>query len=243
MKKAIFLLLLPATLILGVSCKHTIVKGQGVSTTETRTGPEFTAVTIEAPVKAIITVDDNLSKNDVRITGYKNVVSLIKTEIKNNRLRVYTDELVHFDTDKDIEVRISMSLLNNLEVTGAGDALVTGNIKTDKFDLDITGAGDVTIENINTNTFIADLSGAGNLTVKNGSVNRVVYDVTGAGEVTSFPLVAKHVVASVTGAGDVKVNATEKLDAEITGVGNISYKGHPAIKQDITGAGSIEDAN
>ncbi|WP_276134022.1 head GIN domain-containing protein [Polluticoccus soli] len=243
MKKGFYLFILPLILAASASCKHQFVKGTGASATETRNVQQFTAVLVEAPINAIITVDEHLAANAVQITGYSNLLPLVKTEIKGNKLRVYTDEGVHFDTDKDIEVKISMAAISSLEITGAGEALVAGNVKSDKFDLDITGAGNVTIDNINSNTFIADLSGAGSLTVKNGMVDRAVYDVTGAGEVTSFPLKAKHVEANVTGAGDVEVHATDKLNADITGVGSISYKGHPAITQNVTGAGNIEDAN
>jgi hypothetical protein len=241
MKKG-FPVLLLFVIISFASCKRNIIKGSGSSATETRPAGTFTAIKVEAPVNAIITVDSNMPAG-VQVAGYQNLVSLIKTEIKGGMLRIYTDELVHIDTDKDIEVKISTQMLQSLDISGAGEAVVTGALKADKFNLDITGAGDVTIDNINSNTFIADLSGAGSLNVKGGNVNNVVYDVTGAGEVTSFPLIAKQVQANVTGAGDVEINATEKLDVDITGAGNISYKGHPAITQNITGAGSIEDAN
>lgn len=243
MKKGFSILLLIAVVCFGTSCKRNIIKGNGPEATETRAAQQqFTSITIEAPVNAVITVTEGAAA-DVQVSGYKNLVSLIKTEIKGNTLRVYTDDLTHIDTDKDIVVTITIPSLSNLDITGAGEATVAGTLKAEKFNLDITGAGDVTIDNITGNTFIANLSGAGSLNVKNGSVNSVVYEVTGAGEVTSFPLIAKHVEANVTGAGDVELNATEQLDANITGVGNISYKGHPAIKQSVTGAGSIEDAN
>lgn len=243
MKKGLLLFLLPVVLITTTSCKRSIVKGSGASTTETRNVQQFTAITVEAPVKTVITVDELATTNTLSIEGYQNLLPLIRTEIKGNTLRVYTDEYVHFDTDKDVVVKISLPLLTDLAINGAGEATIAGNVKSDKFNLDITGAGDVTIDNINANTLVADLSGAGSLNIRNGNVNNAVFEVTGAGEVTSFPLVAKQVKAEVTGAGDVEIHVTEKLDADITGVGNISYKGHPAITQNVTGAGSIEDAN
>lgn len=224
------------------SCKRNITTGEGATSSETRAAGSFDRIAIEVPVKAIIKVDAG-QQTAIEISGYKNLLHLIKTEIKNNTLRIYKEELTHFNTDKDITVTISAAALTRLSISGAGEAEIAGALKADNFNLDISGAGDVTIDNIIANTFIAGLSGAGSLEVNGGNVNKAVYTVTGAGDISAFPMVARQTIAHVTGAGDVEVNTTENLEASITGAGSVSYKGHPAIKQNTTGAGSVEDAN
>lgn len=240
MKKGLFFLL--SLSVLCISCKRNVTHGTGESGSDTRNVSGFSAIEISAPVHAMIKVDSN-AQAAVELEGYKNLLSLIKTEVRGNTLRIYMDDLAHYNTDKDIVAHITVPSLTSLEISGAGEADIAGKVSVTDFKLDITGSGDVMIENISSNNFSADLSGAGNLEIKNGSTDKAIFDVTGAGAVSSYPFVAKHVVATVTGAGDIEVNATEHLDANITGVGNISYKGHPVIAQDITGAGDLEDAN
>jgi hypothetical protein len=243
MKKGfLFILALVVTSVTFISCKRNVTKGKGESDTETRTVGSFSIIQIEAPIKAIIKVDSSASSS-FALSGYSNLLKLIKTEVKGNTLRIYVDDLVHIDSDKDVLATITTNSLANLEISGAAEAELHGNITAQNFDLEVSGAGDVTIDNITANTFTANMSGAGDLDIKGGSVTKAVFDVTGAGEVTAFPLAAKQVVANVTGAGDVEVSASEKLEADITGAGSIRYKGKPAITQSIAGAGEIAEAN
>lgn len=225
-----------------ISCKRNVTKGKGESGTETRTVGSFSTIQIEAPIKAVIKVD-SAAQPSFELSGYNNLLKLVKTEVRGNTLRIYVDDLVHIDSDRDVLATITTNSLANLEISGAAEAEIQGNVTAQNFDLEVSGAGDVTIDNITANTFTANMSGAGDLDIKGGSVTKAVFDVTGAGEVTAFPLAARQVVANVTGAGDIEVNASEKLDADIAGAGSIRYKGHPAITQSIAGAGEIAEAN
>jgi hypothetical protein len=223
------------------SCKRKKTEGKGEIKTETRGVTSFATIDLSTSVTAVIVVDP-AAQPSVTLKGYANILELIKTEVTNGTLKVYTDDLVHFRSDKDVVAEITVPSLQALEISGASDATIKGPLTAEKFNLEVSGAGDVVIENMTANTFEAELTGAGQLEVKGGSVNKLAYDVTGAGDISTFPLQSKTAEVTVTGMGDVELSVSDALDASITGAGDINYKGHPQLTTNITGGGSIEDA-
>jgi hypothetical protein len=217
-----------------VSCKQT-----GKTKTENRMVSDFNAIQLSAPVNATIKIDNTVPAS-VQLTGYDNILDKIKTEVIDNTLIIKKDGVFHFDLDKDVKAIITIPSIHALTISGAADADLKGNITGDEFNLKVSGAGDVKIENINTNVFTSSLSGAGSLEIAKGIVNTASYKVAGAGDIDAFPLVSKDVKAMVSGAGDISLSAIEHLDVHISGAGDVKYKGTPVISSDINGIGSLE---
>jgi Protein of unknown function (DUF2807). len=229
------------TTAIATSCKRNITEGKGETITDARSISNFTSVALDVSVNANIQVTEGAAAS-VELKGYANILKNIKTEVKNGKLHISSDDLFHFRTDRDIVANIVVPSLSLLEINGAGDAKVTGVVKGDKFKVEVSGAGDVEIENIIANTFEADLSGAGDLKIAQGTVTDSRLEVTGVGDIDAFGLQTQNTRAEVTGAGEVHVSASQKLVAEVTGAGDIKYKGQPQVTSDITGAGSVEEA-
>lgn len=225
------------------SCKRKVVRGEGAVQTVERNVTEFYAVDIDMPLKAQIHIASNTGAPVLLIKAQKNLQNEVKTEVKNGVLRLYTEKLFHFRSDKDIIAEINIPQLRALTITGAGDADIDGNLTGENFELKVTGAGDVNIQNINTNRFVAKLSGAGDVSVKSGKVNEADLRITGLGDIKAYGLQAHSTAASVTGAGDIQITTLGNLNASITGAGDIKYKGKPNVSTSITGPGSVEAVN
>jgi hypothetical protein len=244
MKKTVYYLLgLVMLVAVCASCKRKVVKGEGNMQTEQRNVSAFNAIDIDMPLKAKIHIVNTTNAPVLQIKAQKNLLDGVKTEVKNGVLRLYTDKLFHFSTDEDMIAEINMPQLLALTISGAGDADIDGNLAGESFELKVTGAGDVEIQNINTNKFTAKLSGAGNVTVKSGLVNQVDMRITGMGDINAYGLQGRAVAAAITGAGDIDITALEALNASITGAGDITYKGKPTVSSSITGPGSVEAAD
>ncbi len=232
------LFLLPA--LMCTSCKQNRIEGQGKIETLDRTTGSFSGLKIEVPLTANIKIQEGALPR-IQLKSYPNILEEIKTEVDNGVLRIYKDDLVHFGHKDEVTAEITVPTLNSLRISGAADVNMTGQLHTPKFNLVVSGAGDVKLDYLKADVFNATLSGAGDLEVNGGEVNRVVYAVTGAGEITSFPLQCSEAKVSVTGMGDVELSVTDKLDATVTGAGDINYKGHPQLSTNITGAGSVQE--
>ena len=223
-----------------VSCKRTYVTGKGEITKQQRTTETFDKLKINLPVDATIVVEEG-NDNSVVIATYKNLHKHIKTEVEDNTLRIFTNDVLSMN--KDIKVTVNTNALTRLDITGSADAAIKGNVQADEFELHVTGSAEVDIQELNTEGFTAKLSGSSEVTVGKGMSNHAVYKVTGSGDIKAEGFETKIAEAKVSGAGSMDLNVSDRLDAYITGAGKIDYKGHPQISSHITGAGALNDRN
>jgi Putative auto-transporter adhesin, head GIN domain len=238
------LLLLPCALATCFlfSCKRNIIIGSGNETTSTRTTAGYNNIEVSAPVDVTIMVKEG-AQPDLQLTGYENIMQYIKTDVEGNTLRIYSPEGVDFELGKKMKANITVPSLASLSMSGANDAIIHGMIVGKAFKLDVSGAGDIVIDNVTVSKLAADLSGAGKIEIKAGQVGQAAYDISGAGSINAFGLQSTEVEASVSGVGACDINTQQKLDAHISGAGHIRYKGHPAVTSETSGVGAVSDAN
>lgn len=224
------------------ACKQHIISGHGNVVSERRDVPAFSKIEIDAPVDANIQVLAGATTG-VQLKGYKNILDNIETKQKDGYLVIKVKEGIIINTDEHLMVEITTPTLDKLFISGAANATLSGYVSSKVFDMDVTGAGDVTISNLNTQRLNVHLSGAGTVLINSGLVDNAQYKITGAGNLKAFSLICSNVEAVVSGAGNVELHVTKTLNAKITGVGNISYKGSPAIISSIEGVGNLENAD
>ena len=243
MKNTCFsLLVCIASVPLFSSCRENVISGTGGIGNDQRSLGSFNAIEIAVPLKASVNVTAG-AQPGLKLSGYKNVLKYIKTEVKNNVLRIYTDPGVKLDDEEYLNAEIIVPTLISLVMEGAPDADVHGSISGQEFELTISGSSDVTIDEVNTTNFTTTVSGAGDIKVNKGNVQQAAYTVSGAGDIKAYGLHSMETSATVSGAGDIQVYAEQKLNAEISGAGSIRYKGHPVISSQTSGVGGVEDAN
>ncbi len=230
-------------LICSTSCRMNVLKGEGKKGSMTAAVPSFNAIDIDISLKAVVNVQDGAAV-DVTLSGYENLLKHIKTTVENNTLRIYSDLDQTWNMEsEDVTIQITVPTVKELKLTGASEASVHGIVKGGVFNLDISGASGVLIDNIRVDSLNVEVSGAGGLDVNGGVVKHAQYEINGAGHIKAFPLQTDETIASISGAGTGQVTALQKLSVDISGAGTIKYKGHPVLVQDVSGAGSITDAN
>lgn len=234
------LALLACSTIALFSCRENTISGHGNIGNEMRDMGSFNAIEIAVPLKASIRVGGTQS---VKLSGYSNILKYIKTEVKDNKLKIFTDPGVKIDNAEYLTAEINIPSLGQLVMEGAPDAEVHGAITGQDFQLTISGASDVTIDEVNTTSFSTSVSGAGDVKVNKGTVQQATYSVAGAGDIKAYGLHSTETAATVSGAGDIDVYAAQKLTASISGAGTVRYKGHPQVTTQTSGMGGVEDAN
>lgn len=228
--------------LLFASCAEHSVKGHGPSATELRQlpGASFDKVEISAPVDARITVGGASSLN---FDGYTNIIQLLRTEIKDGTLRIYVDKNTDISTNKNIVATISLPTLAGLDLSGSSNVTVAGEVNAPKFNLDISGAGNVDIQELHVQSFESDMSGATSLVMQRGEIGAGAYDISGSGEIKAFGVSQQSASLDLSGSAEAEVTVASKLDVKISGSGTVLYKGHPSVSQQIGGVGSVKDAN
>ncbi|MGK9368990.1 head GIN domain-containing protein [Melioribacter sp. Ez-97] len=189
------------------------VRGSGNLKTETREIRNFNKIEVGGAYDIKIKCGE---KESIEITAEENLLPLIETKVKHNRLIIDTRRSI--SPRKEIKIVVTVPELNYIECSGANNMRVY-NIDTDDLDVELSGAGNIVMDG-NVKTLHAEISGAGNIDAKS--------------------LKAENVYISVSGAASASVYASKYLNASVSGVGSIDYYGDPEkTKTNVSGIGSI----
>ncbi|MEL6193805.1 MAG: head GIN domain-containing protein [Bacteroidota bacterium] len=139
------------------------------------------------------------------------------------------------------EIFIASPKINHVKVSGGVELKTRNAIKTERLELEVSGAGDVSME-VEADRFETHLSGAGSMDLK-GKSDVAEISISGAGKVNAFDLLTDRLEVHVSGAGLANVHARDELDVHVSGAASLRYKGSPRISQSISGAGSVRSAD
>lgn len=146
----------------------------------------------------------------------KNLLPIVKTDLSNGRLDIYTDR--SYSVDGRIDVTVTSP--NIAEISASGSNHIDGE--------GLTG----------TNLSIS-LNGSNNAVLA-GHVSAVTVQMSGANHLSAQRLVTDSANVTVNGAGNATVDARQRLVAEISGAGSIIVYGNPKQRRtQVNGAGRI----
>lgn len=216
-KKILFIAILVLTLS---ACTFTISydEGSGVIANETRQVSNFDEVAFTGIGTLYITMGD---EELLEIEAEDNILPRIETQVRGNRLEI------NFDSDQwENLIRPTEPIRYFLSVRSLKE-------------VNLSGLGDVQIEEIEADRLVLTLSGAGKIEVSGVATDQVI-NVTGAGAYDGGDLRSERIDVNLSGAGSATVWATEFLDVNISGLGNVRYYGDPELRQTVSGLGSLE---
>ena len=215
--KNIIILFTLFLLSLFTSCTDDPILGSGRVVSELRSVPTFTKVHSTGNVEVNITQGTNES---LEIIADDNVISRVRTEVVNQELRIYLDEISYQGVS--LRINIVNSRLTGLTHEGSGSIQASGINEEDPFSVHNTGSGNIVIE---------------------GSAAGLLISNEGSGKIACFDFRVTNSTIAIDGSGDVEIHCLDQLTAIIKGSGNIFYKGEPTIEKDLSGTGDVVDAN
>ncbi len=209
-----YLTIISFTCILALcSCMGHKVRGNGILRTETRDIPTFETMICEGSYEVQIECQ---AKQALTIDADENLLPLIKTEVKNNTLRIYTEE--NLQPSKEIKIMASVENLSEFTIHGSAH----GNVS-----------------NVNNNVLDVEVNGSSKLHF-NGKTAQLKIIISGSSKIDATSLVAQDAKVRINGSGDIHVWAVNSIDGLIHGSGTIKYSGNPInVTQEINGSGTI----
>ena len=215
MKSYKYLLILLALFIFSCDCGNIIntIKGSGDKKSESRDLPSFTTLQLDGSLDVIISSGE---RYNCIIEGDDNIVPLVITTVKNQRLHISVEK--SYSTKHKLVIHLEVPEIKDIILNGSGDI----NLK------------DVTNENLS-----LVISGSGDITVT-GKVKNLTGVIDGSGDLTLSNLEADFVIITIDGSGDAQVWANKSLKATINGSGDIIYSGNPPnVQSKVNGSGDI----
>jgi hypothetical protein len=190
------------------------IKGSGVAKTEKREVKDFKQIDVSGIIEVEVTAQKDFSVN---VEADDNLMEYVKTEVDGDTLRLYTKHRISPQTK--IRVVISMPELTGADVSGVSK-LIGNNVKTESFNLDVSGASKIEI---------------------NGEARELKIEASGASKINTEGLKVANANVDVSGASSVSVFATEEVRADASGASKVTYTGEPKnVIKDTSGASCVK---
>lgn len=194
--------------------------GSGQVVTETRALSDFEAVNFSS--FGDLTIQPGERQNLV-IEAEDDIVRHIRTEVRNGTLHIDFDQpggRASLYPTRPIRLTLTVVHLGSVELSGAGNIVVN----------------DVAADRLR-----AQLSGAGNLSAS-GMTDHLDVTVSGVGSFDGADLESESVEVNLSGVGGATVWATARLNATVSGVGSVTYFGQPVVTKTVSGLGTLRSA-
>lgn len=176
--------------------------------------------------------------NDQRIVveAQRNIIDNLKKEVSNGIWYIQNHKPVW--KTKPVNIRIRMSDLSTVRVSGSGDIVSSGTFRDlDDLEVRISGSGDIELS-VEAKDVFGNIGGSGSITLE-GDAREVEFRINGSGSIYASDLEAKRGYARISGSGNIHVDVEDELDARISGSGDIYYRGNPRLDSHVSGSGKI----
>jgi hypothetical protein len=189
------------------------VVGDGQRASEARSIGAVSAINADGAFMVTVKVG---TPPGLTIETDKNLLPIVKTDVSNGRLDIYTDRSYSVDG----RINVTVTTPDVAEISASGSNHIDGE--------GLTGAN-----------LSISLNGANNAALA-GNVSAVTVRMSGANHLSAQQLVADSANVTVNGSGNTTVDARQRLVAEVSGAGSITVYGNPKQRRaQANGAGRI----
>lgn len=209
------------------------IKGDGDVIKQERKVSGFTSVEVGGAFTVYLYQGN---KESLTVEADKNLMEFIKTEVKGDRLEIYTDGK-NISKFTKMNIYLTFQELEMLDISGAADVFGEGEMQFEDLILEASGASELEID-MEASMLRLDISGASEVELM-GTATSFSGECSGASELDAYEFVIKHCEIDVSGAADARINVTDMLEVEVSGAASVKYKGSPKLRSDVSGAGSL----
>ena len=212
---------------------HETIYGSGNVVTEERDIGEFTGLKVSSGIDVVIRQGNEIS---LELEADDNLHEAIITEVVDNTLKIYTRKNIRKARSK--KVFLVYEDLNTIRISSAGDVTGENTLQTKRLDIDLSSAGDLTLD-VEAENISCDISSSGDARLS-GSTEVLVVSLSSAGDLHAYELITKKAEVSCSSAGNARVYASEEFNLRSSSAGSIYYKGDGRVANSHTSsAGSI----
>ncbi len=211
--------------LLLVSCNFDMnfggVRGNGNVQLEDRTlNASFTAIEASQGLDVYLTQSNDES---IVIEADENLHEIIKTEVKGNVLRIYSDKNIGYAKSK--KIMVNFKTLSKISSSSGSDVAITNTITTDHLELNTSSGSDMTLK-VNTTEFECHSSSGSDLKLS-GSTQKLVAEASSGSDINAGDLIAESSRVKASSGADITVNTVKELTADANSGGDIKYYGNP----------------
>lgn len=213
----------------------------------------FTRIVNTTSARLFITYGDSFN---IEAEGSDQFLQALQIKKRGDELQIRTKGWAGFHMEGGL-IHISLPKIEELKLTGSGDAEMQDPFYSDHFKLTQTGSGNSELI-IECDRMEATLSGSGDALIQGtigtldlnqtgsgnceilGFITELTSRQTGSGDLDGTMLKAQIADIILTGSGKAELTVEEELSAKISGSGDLIFKGNPRLGTILaTGSGKL----
>jgi hypothetical protein len=192
---------------------HDVI-GSGRVITEPRSVSGFDAISLSGVGRLYVT---QTGSESLEITAEDNVLRELRSDVVGGRLILGPEPGTSISNVRDIEYRLTVARLHEIEVTGACDVFLEG-LDTPRLRILASGSSRITAD---------------------GSAERQDLRFSGTSIYRAEDLDSRDVDVEVSGASFLQVRASDRLEGSLSGSSILEYFGRPTVRVSTSGASVI----
>ncbi|QNM86954.1 DUF2807 domain-containing protein [Polaribacter pectinis] len=217
----------------GVDMFNRVNGNRNVVTEERKASDNFTGIKVSTGIDLYITQG---SKNKITIEADENLHDIIRTDIEDGVLKIYSEKNIW--KAKARKVYVTITNLDLLKATSGSDVYSENVIKTDEISISATSGADIRIAVDAVSVETSSTSGA-DIKISGTTTNHASSATSGA-SIEAYDLESKNTIAKATSGADINIYASVNLEAKATSGGDIDFRGNPKkINKKSTSGGSV----
>ncbi len=210
------------------------VKGSRVVISEDRDiSSDFESIQVQQGIHLYITQGNPI---DVKVEADDNIMELLKTEVKNGKLKIYFEKNVY--KAKARNVYLTVDEFSSIKSSSGASVKAENTLKLNSLDLDSSSGSSMKIY-VNAREITAESSSGSNLTIYGKTTNFSAKSSSGS-HINAEDLESVDAVARASSGANINVNVSGKLSAKASSGGDIDYEGSPVdVNKDTSSGGSV----
>ncbi len=209
-----------------LSCNFTLnlaegTKGNGtVIKTDRPITEDVKQIQISQGLELYITQSD---ASTLSVEADENLHDLIKTEIENHTLKIYTSDNIKSAASK--KILLSVNSISGIKATSGSAVYANTTIKEDTLDLNATRGANISLDVITEHLNCHSTSGS---SIKlSGTTHMLKAQATSGSRIKASDLIANTSKVQASSGADISTNTAGELTASASSGGNINYSGEP----------------
>jgi hypothetical protein len=187
---------------------------------------------LAGPDKVVISEGDTF---EVTLDGDADAGAALRFDRDGNELTIARDTEI-YDGPRSAIIRITMPAPSGLEIAGTGK--IEAETMASDAQVEIAGAGAVTIGKLSANRLGVEIAGSGAVTAA-GTAKVLSVEIAGSGDVRLANLTADDVTVEIAGSGNVNLASNGSVTADIAGSGDVVVVGSATCSLNSAGSGSL----
>lgn len=227
------LLIVTATILLLVSCRHTT--GSGNIITETRNTESFDAISVGGSFDVEVKMGDTRS---VQVEADDNIMEYIQTRVSGNTLKISTENL-HSYSNVHMKVYVTVTELKAISASASAEVKGENVLRNNEKLVFKASSSSIIKAEVDAPEIVTDANSSATIEIR-GRTKTHTSEVSSSAEIKAFNLLSENTTATASSSGSMEVHASVSLNAKASSSGDIEYKGGATVSKSENSSGSVE---